>query len=247
MKKEIGILVLMSAVLFSGCGSDRGSGSTQGASESPSNQVTAQPEQETHAKLIEASENEKVKLYAIKETKNVIEGVTLDIDGSQKDFDWEIADTGTKPQVFYTDLTGDGKEEAVITINTGRGTDLNTYDIHVINAGDLSEIKVQNYKETVADQIETHVTKNEDGNLAIKVKAQGKYYEFSYAADPGLEVQDKLNFGGTVIYELENQKIISRIGGSVGTSPIYVCGFHITYKFDSSKNEFIADQIKVEP
>ncbi|MFJ5625509.1 fimbrillin family protein [Peribacillus loiseleuriae] len=84
MKKEIGVLMLLSAVLLSGCGSDEPVMVTQGSEEPPSKQVTTQPEQETDAKLIEASENEKVKLYAIKKAKNVIKGVTLDINGNKK-------------------------------------------------------------------------------------------------------------------------------------------------------------------
>ncbi|MGQ3478028.1 hypothetical protein [Paenibacillus sp. TY11] len=243
MKKEISVLMLLGVVLLSGCGSDKSV--TQGSGESPSKQVTTQPEQETNAKLIEASENEEVKLYAVNETDGEVHGVTVEINGSQKEFDWNILNTGTKPQVFYTDLTGDGKEEAVIIINTGRGTGLNTYDIHVLNAKDLTEIKVQNYEEIVADQIETHVAKNDDDTLAITVKTKEKEYNFNSNVElaPNYN-QDKLAFGGVAIYELENQKIVSKIGASVGTSPQYVGDFHITYKFDNAKNKFIADQIK---
>ncbi|KOY13050.1 hypothetical protein [Paenibacillus xylanivorans] len=248
MKKEIGTLMLLSVVLLLGCGSDKPATLTQGSGESPSKQVTTQPEPGTDAKLIETSENEKVKLYAIKEVGNVTEGIKLDINGNKKDFDWEVPDTGTKPQVFYTDLTGDSKEEAVIIIQTGRGTGLDNYDIHVINAENLSEIKIQSYDDIVAEQIETHVAKNGDGSLAITVKTQGKEYKFDYGSDPAPDYsQDELAFGGVVIYALENQKIILNIPGSVGVSPTYVCDFNVTYKFDSVKKEFIVDQIEVEP
>lgn len=249
MKKEIGTLLLLSAVLLSGCGTDKLATVTQGSGESPNKQVTTQPEQETDAKLIKASKNEEVKLYAAKETKNGAKGVTLNINGSQKDFDWKYpGDTGTEPQVFYTDVTGDGKEEAVVIIQTGRGTGLDNFDIHVVNAQDLSEIKVQSYEDIVASQIESHVAKNDDGTLAITVKTQGKEYNFNYNFDPAPDyIQDELGFGGTVIYALENQKIKLNISGSVGVSPTYVCEFNVTYKFDSAKNEFVVDQIEVEP
>lgn len=241
-------MMVLIAALFSGCESDRTTTVTQGTVESSSKQVTAQPEKENDVKIIKASPNEEVKLYGTTETKNGIEGVILNISGSQKHFDWKIPDTGTEPQVFYTDLTGDGKEEAIIIIQTGRGTGLDNYDIHVVNSEDLSEIKVQSYEEIVADQIETHVAKNGDGTLAISVKAQGKEYNFNYGFDPAPDhKQDSLGFGGVYIYFLENQKIKLNLGAAVGASTTYVCDFNVTYTFDSAKNEFVADQIEVRP
>ncbi|WP_425607856.1 hypothetical protein [Paenibacillus amylolyticus] len=248
LKKEFGVVMVLIAALLSGCESDKPAMVMQNTGESSSKQVTAQPEKENDLKIIKASQNEEVKLYSIKETKNGIEGVTLNISGSQKDFDWKIPDTGTEPQVFYTDLTGDGKEEAVIIIQTGKGTGLDNFDIHVVNSEDLTEIKVQSYEEIVAEQIETHVAKKGDGTLAISVKAQGKEHNFNYGFDPVPDhKQDSLGFGGVYIYFLENQKIKLNLVGSVGVSTTYVCEFNITYKFDSAENEFFADQIEVKP
>ncbi|WP_433748789.1 hypothetical protein [Paenibacillus amylolyticus] len=244
MKKEIGVLMLLCIVFLSGCGGSGNPASVmQGSGESPSKQVTTQPVQDTDAKLLGSSEDERVKFY----TKT--DGVTLDVNGNKKDFSWNVpVDTGTPPQVIYTDVTGDGKEEAVVIIQTGRGTELNNYDIHVVSAEDLSEIKVQSYEEIVANQIETHVAKKGDGTLTISVKAQGKEYDFNYGFDPASDYkQDSLAFGGVNIYSLENQKIKLNLGGSVGLSPTYVCDFNITYKFDIAKNEFLADLIEVKP
>lgn len=243
MKKELGVLMVLSVVLLSGCGSDKPTADPQGSGESPSKQVITQPVQGTDAKLLGSSEDEKVKFY-IK-----TDGATLDINGNKKDFSWNVpVDTGTAPQVFYTDVTGDGKEEAVIIIQTGRGTGLNNYDIHVVSAEDLSEIKVQSYEEIVADQIETHVSKKDDNTLAISVKAKGKEYNFNYESDPVPDQkQDSLGFGGVYIYSLENQRIKLNLGAAISGSTTYVCDFNVTYKYDSTKKEFVADQIEVVP
>ncbi|MGF7046692.1 hypothetical protein J2T13_001190 [Paenibacillus sp. DS2015] len=243
MKKELAVVMLLSVILLSGCGPDKPATVTPDSSESPSKQVATQRVQDTDAKEIGTSENEKVKLYSI------TDGVKLDINGNQKDFVWNVpVDTGTAPQVFYTDVTGDGKEEAVIIIQTGRGTGLDNYDIHVVSDKDLSEFKVQSYEEIVADQLETHVAKKGDDTLAISVKAQGKEYNFNYGFDPVPDhKQDSLAFGGVYIYYLENQKIKLNLGGAVVGSTTYVCDFNVTYKFDSAKNEFVADQIEVKP
>lgn len=248
MKKEVRTLMLLSIFALSGCGLDKSKTVTQETVKDANEQVTTQSEQNNDTKLIGASDDEKVKLYALNEAKNEIKSVTLDINGKQKSFDWEIPDTGTKPQLFYTDLTNDSKEEAVIIIQTGRGTGLDNYDIHIINAEDLSEIKVQSYEDIVANEIKSNVVKNDDGTLTITAKAQGKESKFDYDFDPAPDFnQDKLAFGGVVIYSLENQRIKLNIPGSVGVSPTYVVDFNITYKFDSTKNEFIVDQIEIIP
>jgi hypothetical protein len=248
--KEIASLMLLSVVLLGGCQTESLGAVQQERVDSPAKQVT-KPEQETNSKLklIGSSEDEQVKLYAVKETQDAIERVTLDINGRVKDFDWSISHhSGTEPQLFYTDLTGDGKEEAIIIIQVGRGTGLDIYEIHVVNSDSLSEIKVQRYEDIVAEHIESRVSKNDDGTLAITVNSQGQVDNFNYEFDPAPDYnQDELVFGGVVIYTLDNHKIKLSLPGSIGISPTYVCDFNITYTFDKADNEFIVDQIEVKP
>lgn len=233
-------MLLLGAVMFSGCSLDN----TQ---KQDSNEILNE-QQETQqgtsdAILIGTSEDKKVKLY---ENTN---GVKLDINGNQKEFSWNYpGDTGTAPQVFYTDVTGDGEEEAIIIIQTGRGTGLSHYEIHVVNADDLSEIQVQGYEEIVANYLETHVAKKDDDTLAISVKVKGKDYNFNYGFDPAPDQkQANLGFGGVYTYYLENGKIKLDLGAAVYGTTAYVCDFRISYKFDHTKNEFVADQIEVKP
>ena len=252
LKKEIGISMLLSAVLLSGCGLgvqesvNREASSTLSPvttqSEKEVNQITTESGQENKTW---SSENNEVKISPIKVNENgtpVV--VSVEVNGVKKEFNWKFPED---PRVFYTDVTGDSIQEVIIITNLGRGTGTSVDELHVLNSKDLSEISVPSYEEIVAEHIESQVTKNVDGNLVIKVKAQGKDYEFSYDVDPSVKVQDNLQFGGTVTYLIENEKIALNIGGSIGTSPIYVSGFHIAFKFDSMKNEFIVDQIHVEP
>lgn len=59
--------------MLSGCGSDKPTMVTRGASEPPSKQVTTQPEQNTEAKLIKASENkEKVSPHLLYSSEGVL-------------------------------------------------------------------------------------------------------------------------------------------------------------------------------
>ncbi|GGG03675.1 hypothetical protein GCM10010912_55510 [Paenibacillus albidus] len=59
--------------------------------------------------------------------------------------------------------------------------------------------------------------------------------------------QSELGFGAIIIYYVEEQKIKLNFTGSVGTSPITACEFTATYTFNRDKNEFIVDQIDVNP
>ncbi|UZM97327.1 hypothetical protein OL548_19265 [Lysinibacillus sp. MHQ-1] len=109
----------------------------------------------THADatLMGSSANKEVKLY------KKGDDVKLEFNGKTKDFNWNNPDdTGTEPQVFYIDMTDDGDEEAVIILQTGRGTGLDNYDIHVVDQ-DLQEIKVPHYEEIVAQHMESNVVK----------------------------------------------------------------------------------------
>jgi hypothetical protein len=240
LKKEIGVLMLLSAVLLSGCGSDKSEAVTNEAGEIPSNPVTTESTHESDAKLIAASEKEEVKIYALKETEGVIERVNLDINGQQKEFDWKITDTGNDLKIFYTDLTGDGKPEAVIVINTGRGTNLNINDIHVINAGDLSEIKVSNAVDVAKAEVDSKVVQ-QDNALDITVNIRGKEYKTTYPAEDE-NYSDKLIFGAINTYSIENHKIVASVAGNIKTIQ-FVGSVLITYSYDSTSNEFKADQI----
>lgn len=246
LKKESMILILLGTVLLSGCALNSSEqslieGQPTKKSELKNNQATMNSEQESETW---SSENNEVKVSAIKINEfGTPEFVSVEVNGKKKEFNWIVAE---KPQIFFTDVTGDSKPEAIIINNIGRGTGLSVNEVHVLNSDDLSEIKVPSFEEIARDHIETHVIKNDKGNLKIKVNALGENYEFTYNVDPSVEVQDKLLFGGSVTYALEKQKVILNIGGSVGTSPIYVTGFHVTYQFDSSKNEFFVDQIEVK-
>lgn len=144
-----------------------------------------------------SSENKEVKLTPVKEGQYSYESVAVDVNGVNKAFDWSFSTT-EDPRIYYTDVTGDGKEEAVIILNKGKGTGLNIDELHVLDGTDLSEIKVQSYQDIVAGQIETGVTRKNDQTLAIKVNSQGKEHQFDYHVAGINFKQDKLSFGGVM-------------------------------------------------
>lgn len=210
--------------------------------------VSEQYEQEKGNMIKWSSKNNEVILKPANVTNHVCQGVTVAVNGVKKGFNWSFSTLEeSKPQVFYTDVTGDGNEEAIIIVNKGKGTGLSIDELHVLNSKDLSEIKVQNYEEILAEHVETNVNQNGE-ILEIKVNVQGKVTKFDYNFNAGSNFnQDELAFGGVVLYTLEDQKIKLNIPGSVGVSPTYVGDFDIVYQFETSKNEFIVDQIEFIP
>ncbi|MGG4049081.1 hypothetical protein [Paenibacillus favisporus] len=238
-----------------GCSKDQKINSpSTGTEATTESRVTTHLQQETHVDMTDpsldtkswSSENKEVKLTPVKEGQYSYESVAVDVNGVNKAFDWSFSTT-EDPRIYYTDVTGDGKEEAVIILNKGKGTGLNIDELHVLDGTDLSEIKVQSYQEIVAGQIETGVTRKNDQTLAIKVKSQGKEHQFDYHVAGINFKQDKLSFGGVIYYWMKNQQIVTTLGASVGISPQYVGDFQITYKFDQAENKLIADQIRFEP
>lgn len=156
MKNEIGVLLLVSAVLFSGCASEEPRTTVQRPSEPSTNHevTTQQPEQEkqgTNEIITWSSENNEVKLAPVKVTDYGYEGVTVAVNDVTKEFDWSFHSLDD-PQVFYTDVTGDGNEEAIIIFNIGKGTGLSLNEVHVLNSKDLAEIKVQSFEEIVDER-----------------------------------------------------------------------------------------------
>lgn len=242
--------MLLSVVLLSGCGSNKPETVTQSAGASPNKQVATQPQQDTDAELIGSSEKEEVKLYEAND------GVMVDVKGSQKEFNWKLLNGVSEPRVSYVDLTGDDIEEAVIILVTGRGTNLSTNEAHVLNGEDLSEIKIQSAEEIAAD-LETEVKQNGD-KLLITARAQGKENKFvknvselALAHEPDDKFEDKLYFGDMILNNLKEQKLTVDIGGFVrpidGVLPDYVSTVRVTYKYDKTLNELVADQIGVTP
>lgn len=238
------MLVVSSVFLLVGCSANQQENS-QKDENSSTEQLTMEPEHEAKKGSIWSSEHNEVQLTPKTKVSDGFSGVTVAVNNVEKEFNWDFT-TITEPQVYYTDLTGDGKKEAVVIINTGKGTGLTIDEVHVLNSEDLSEINVQPFEEIISNHFESHITKRGE-NLDIQVSVQGIEQHFNVVAqDPNVE-QDHLNFGGVVYYKLANQALTLVLGASVGVSPQYVGDVYITYQFDETKNEFLAHQMKFVP
>ncbi|MBB3131294.1 hypothetical protein FHS19_006014 [Paenibacillus rhizosphaerae] len=236
------------------CSNEQNSSST--GQDKTTSEVTTQSLQENNEGSEGTAQETKSWSSANKEVKlsEIADGVVVDVNGSPKKFDWKILKGVSNPQVSYVDLTGDGKEEAVIILVTGHGTELDTNEAHILNGENLLEIKIQSVEEILAG-IETEVSQKGD-ELLMKAKAQGKEYklikkisELALAHNPDDKFENKLYFGNVILNYVKDQKLTVDIDGSVrsidGVLPDYVCTVHVTYKYDQALNEFVADQIQI--
>lgn len=246
LKKEIGLAMLLSTILLSGCGSDKPETVTQGIENSSGIQVTTQPEQGSDIQQIHSSNDDKVKLFAIKEKDYEVQGTTLEINGKKKDFDWTFPSFEEyKPQVYFADVTDDGIEEAVITLFKNRSPGVYLEEIHVIKSDDLSEIDIENPLEVIAESVVTNVEKNE-GSLAMTVKIGDQQHKLVHDADPDFDYKKELNFGGVVDYNVVGHKIVAKVDASVGIGE-YVCSLTVHYKYHSANKRFTMDRIELSP
>lgn len=248
LKKEFVVVMLLSAVLLSGCGSNKPETVTQGSGDFSNEQVTTQPEEgfEFNEKLIQSSDDDKVKLFAINEKDSEFQGTILEINGKKKDFDWTFpAVEEYKPQAYFADVTDDGTEEAVITVFQNRSPGVYLEEIHVVKSDDLSEINIENPLEIIAKSVETSVQNNE-GSLNVTVKIGDKQHELVHEGDSDFEYKKELNFGGVVDYNVVNNKIVAKVDGSVGIGE-YVCSLTVYYKYDSATKMFTPDKIEFSP
>ncbi|WP_310143967.1 hypothetical protein [Paenibacillus amylolyticus] len=248
MKKELGVVMLLSAVLFSGCGLDKDETVRQPMDDSFSKQIKTHAEQgsELNEKLILSSDKDKVKLFAINEKDNEVQGITLEINGKKKDFNWTFpALEEYKPQIYFADVTDDETEETVITAFKNRSPGVYLEEIHVVKSDDLTEINIEKPLEIIAKSVETSVQNNK-GSLAVTVKIGDKQHKLVHEGDPDFEYKNELNFGGVVDYNVINNKIVAKVDGSVGIGE-YICSLTIYYKYDNANKFFTMDKIEFSP
>ncbi|WIV21298.1 hypothetical protein QPK24_11755 [Paenibacillus polygoni] len=247
MKKVIGLVILSGTLLLSGCSygyEDPPPGTyTQGRDEVE--QVTSDTKLD-HGEMITSSENEEVRLYSVNVIKDEYQGMVVDVNGKQKEFDWNFINL-VDPQIFYTDVTGDGKAETIIVLNTGKGTAMSINEIHVLDEN-LDEINVQDVLKVVSERISSQVTKKNDTTLSIQVQFDNKELDLEHPVDSDYILnQTELGFGAIMYHKVEDQKIKTIATGLIGMAPTYAASFEISYKYVAESNEFIADEIQFIP
>jgi len=188
------------------------------------------------------------RLYPVLKEGRLFKGIQLEWDGLLKTYPWVIpTDVSSPTQLFIEDISGDGQAEAVVTINTGRGTGLYLEELHVIDRRTFKEIPVQDPLEIIEKSVESRI--DPDGKQsAVTVIIDGErteqYKERSDFSDNEQHIYSSLWFGAIIRYTVKDSRLTATLAGASGIST-FEGDVEITYAYKNGK--YVADSILYIP
>lgn len=178
------------------------------------------------------AKTDRVTLYANEATEDgIYKGITLQTKENVHSFSWvNVTNPTYAPTIHIVDADADGKNEVIIILTTGYGTNVLQQEIHVLNMEDLSEINIQDPIEAINKKV-TSTINEKDGKVNVAIKWDGKVIEKSYnESDAGIWF-DEVTFGSIIMYEIIDNKITASILGAVSPSGFPVTAF-VEYNSD---------------
>lgn len=172
------------------------------------------------------AETDRVTLYANDVTEDdMYEGITVQTKDNINAFSWvNVTNPTYAPTINVVDAYADGKDEAIIILTTGYGTNVLQQEIHILNMEDLSEISIQDPIEAINKKVTSTITKNES-KVNVIIKWDGRVIEKSYyESDAGIWF-DEVTFGSIITYEVIGNKITANVPGAVSPSGFPVKAF----------------------
>ena len=102
--------------------------------------------------------------------------MTLSINGKTKSSPWKAyGESALLPKLSYADVDGDGRNELIVNLCEGQGTGTSSWEMHVLNPEDLSEIAVQSPLDAIKSRVVSTV---DESGVKITIDNQ-KAIEFS--------------------------------------------------------------------
>lgn len=177
--------------------------------------------------LITSKPNKGLYVYGkLGQSKSYFNEVLVKTPRGQKTFKWKASTKN--PGLFSADIEGKGEDDVVLVFVTAYGTGIYESDIHVLDMGLLKEIPVENPK-TAAKKL---ITSRVQGQEVIFTSG-GREYRAKLSGSPGADYKNLL-YGGVVIYNVENNKIIATV--TVQDNALSFIGeFTLTYSYINGK------------
>ncbi|MFP4975973.1 copper amine oxidase N-terminal domain-containing protein [Paenibacillus sp. CN-4] len=182
--------------------------------------------------LAAAGPAKEAKLFAASKQGSIYKGFVLELEGKRYRYDWEVPRmVSREPSLYYADIDGDSRKEAVVVLITGYGTGLHTEEIHVVDPATGKERPVTP-PEAAADRLIDSTIAADGEDLKITVKVKGK--EPVEVRIPGMggdykfNDNGKLGFGGITYYSVEEGRLIAKSAGSFGFAQ-YAGDFRFVY------------------
>lgn len=203
--------------------------------------------------LATAPEDASVRLYLTgpNPSDGIFHGAWLQI-GDQRHWyaAWSgSADPAAAPQLYYTDVTGDGSPEAVVILTLASGTGVELQDIHLVNPQTLQEYPVESAMAYVQQHVSSLVKLQGDRQLVnMSLTIDGTLQTFdkpisAFYDDPS-HFTDHLDFSSFLLYDTEKHDLRATVSGSVSPSE-FVGDLELRYVYEHG--QFNVDSIRFVP
>ncbi|MFT4413316.1 hypothetical protein ACLM5H_05605 [Fredinandcohnia humi] len=200
--------------------------------------------------IVSRNNKENITLYG-KKMNRLYRGFKIDFKGRiyTRSF-WNSETSPTyAPQIFYTDINKDQKEELIITLTTGHGTGVKLEEVHVFDTLDnrlnVNEVIVDNPLAIIYKNVKTKLS-NEEAEISVGDK------EFKVDITP-LKIKpenlsDNIGFGSFIDYEVINNNLMVRVSGQISPAS-FIGDIIITYEYrdkmyQAKTIDFITDMEK---
>lgn len=190
---------------------------------------------------VTTSQNHNIELYPLDQRDGAYYAFLLKAKDTEKQFPWmSSALPEDKPQVFATDLTQDGKDEAVVILTLGRGTGLHQQEAHIVDLKHFSEIPIPDPEEVLAQHITSKVIQKGD-HLEVNVQTAERTITFQQEYIGGWH-RDTLGFGAVVYYSVTDSQLIYETYALSGIEQV-VGKAKIVYTYDKTQKKLKAESV----
>jgi hypothetical protein len=195
--------------------------------------------------MVSRSPKKNITLYG-KKMNGLYRGFKIDFKGSIYTRPFWTSETNPTyaPQIFYTDINKDHKEELIITLTKGYGTGVLLEDAHIFNTNEnkLSEVIVDNPLAIINKNVKTNLS---DEKAEILIGEQEYSVDITPFEIKSENLFDDVSFGSIIDYEVLNNNLMVRVSGQISPA-MYVGDIIITYEnrdemYQAKTIDFIAD------
>ena len=202
---------------------------------------------------IAKSDNVGVTIYA-KKLSGLYRDFKIDFQGNILSKPYWINTTNPtwSPEIFYVDISQDGKKELIIILTKGTGTGVLDREVHVFQMQKRKSNKTQGLipVEVPVDEPLAILIKNVKTKLTSH-KARISIGDKEYTIDikplgiqPG-HLFDEVYFGNLINFEIKDNQLIAKLGGQISPAGGYIGDIQITYIFKD--NMYKAKSIEFIP
>ncbi|MGW8958337.1 copper amine oxidase [Paenibacillus sp. NPDC055715] len=196
------------------------------------------PETVQSPPLAVAPEDSSVKLYVEEPpSQGLFRTAMLEIGQQRRTFAWSgSADIATAPQLYYSDVNGDGIREAVVILTRASGTGVELQELHIVNAQTMDEYAVESAADAVSRRVHSSVElRDHNQQVHIAVTIDGITHTLDPKAsafyDDPAHFTDRLDFSSVVMYDAEQPPLRATVSGSVSPTE-FVGDLELKYVYE---------------